>query len=497
MTGTSSPAYEKGMLYVHDAKAVLRAVDAKDGHEVWEAKVDPHPRANGFSSPTVFGNYVIVGSSSSDEIVATTTSSYRGSVVAYNRTTGREVWRRYTVDPPYNGGAVWSSVSIDAELGLVYATNGNNYTGQASLTSDSIFALRLGDGSVAWWTQLYAGDVFTVPAPNSPDNDFGTNPILYEAFVNGRHRKLVAAGQKSGMFWALDRLTGTVVWSRQVSEGSALIGGFLNNGAYDGQRLILAGNRGSSDGPGSEPTNSESMGGAPLTSRLMALNPADGSVIWERQLPAFVWAPITIANGIGFVAYETQLQAFNTATGAKLFNYRTAGTITSAPVVAEGAVFFGSGLSYFVGKPDNTLHSLVLDGKGPLPVTDAGAGDGGGGTGDGGSGLAPTFTNVYTQVLLPAGCAGPFCHGGEAGNFRITTQAETYANLVGVQASGASCGTSGLARVVAGNPDASLLLNKVSSLTPACGASMPPGQQLPQAQIDLIRAWIAAGAPNN
>ena len=46
------------------------------------------------------------------------------------------------------------------------------------------------------------------------------------------------------MFWVLDRETGEVVWQRQVSGGSSLIGGVFNNGAYDGQRIVVAGNNG-------------------------------------------------------------------------------------------------------------------------------------------------------------------------------------------------------------------------------------------------------------
>src|SRR5205814_1900911 len=140
-----------------------------------------------------------------------------------------------------------------------------------------------------------------------------------------------------GMFWALDRMTGDVIWSRKVSAGSALIGGIFNNGAYDGERLIVTGNNGTSSGPGSEPANgnSKSIGGAnTLTSVLMALDPADGDVLWERQLPAWDWAPITLAGSVGFVAADRELQAFDTATGAKLWSMQTEGTIASGAAIA-------------------------------------------------------------------------------------------------------------------------------------------------------------------
>jgi polyvinyl alcohol dehydrogenase (cytochrome) len=488
--GTSSPTYSDGVLFVNDSASVLRALNAATGQQLWQVRIDPHPLSSGMSSPVVHERYVIVGSSSTDEINNLGFSNFRGAVVAYDRTTGQQIWRRYTVEAPFNGVAVWSSVSIDPALGLVFATNGNNYTGTASNTSDAIFAIRLSDGSPVWSTQLTAGDVYTTTRPTSPDYDFGTNPVLFDATINGLPRKLVGAGQKSGMFWALDRQTGGVIWSRQVSPGSGLVGGVFNNGAYDGERILVAGNLGTSSAPGSEPYNGESNPNSnpkptPGTALLAALDPATGNSVWERQLPAWVWAPITVANGVGFVAYETQLQAFDVRTGAKLFNYKAPGTITSAPVAAEGAVYFGSGLTYYAGHPDRTFHALSLSGTGS------------GGTGGTGGGTGTTFTAIYSDVFVASGCTAGFCHGGTAGNLAMSTQAQAYANLVGVSAAGPSCGASGWHRVKPFEPNASLLINKIANATPVCGTSMPPNQLLPAAQVERVRAWIAAGAQND
>jgi polyvinyl alcohol dehydrogenase (cytochrome) len=461
-----------------------------NGQQVWQAKIDPHPQASGFSSPLVFEDYVIVGSSSTEEYVNTTTATtFRGAVVAFNRVTGALIWRTYTTDAPHTGCSVWSSVAVDPVARVVYATDGNNYTGDASDTSDSIFALNLATGQKIWWTQLNKGDVFTVSHPASPDFDFGANPILFDAKISGVTRKLVGAGEKSGTFWALDRQTGGVVWHRDASGGSEIIGGMLNNGAYDGSRILIAGNVGTSSGPGSEPANSESLPiHTPITSVLEALDPATGNVIWERQLPAWVWAPITVANGVGFVAFEKTLQAFNTATGEKLNTYRTEGTITSAPVAVNGTVYFGSGMTYIIGYPDTTFHALALDATGGTGPVDAGPPPADG-----------TFGAIYQQLIVGRGCNTIFCHGGSAGNLLMTSPAQAYLNLVNAPASGVGCAGAGLKRVIPGQPDSSVLLSKISSATPACGGVMPPGSAVtvPQPVIDQVRAWILAGAPNN
>ena len=357
--GTSTPTYSRDTLFVNAGNSTVYALKPETGDELWRAVVDSHTNATGFSSPVAYGDLVIVGSSSGEEAVAADNATFRGAVVAFDRETGAEVWRHYTVESPENGVAVWSSVSIDEDASVVFATTGNNYTGEAGSTSDSIFALDVETGELLWLTQLTEGDIFTIRNPRSPDSDFGTDPILFD--VDGRG--LLGAGQKSGMFWVLDRETGEIVWSRQVSGGSALIGGVFNNGAYDGERIIVVGNNGESDDPGSEPANGESEGGAARgvgTSVLMAMDPADGSIIWERQLPAWVWAPITIANGVGYVSAESELQAFDVETGQKLFTFQTGGTITSGAAVADGQVYFGSGLAYFTTTPNTTLHALVL-----------------------------------------------------------------------------------------------------------------------------------------
>jgi hypothetical protein len=42
----------------------------------------------------------------------------------------------------------------------------------------------------------------------------------------------------------------------------------------------------------------------------------------------------------------------------------------------------------------------------------------------------------------------------------------------------------------------SLLYQKVAA-APMCGMRMPPGSTLPMDKVDLIKAWIMAGAMNN
>lgn len=88
------------------------------------------------------------------------------------------------------------------------------------------------------------------------------------------------------------------------------------------------------------------------------------------------------------------------------------------------------------------------------------------------------------------------CHGAGK-QLDFSTAALARSELLGVVAEYKACasdgGTPTRIRVVAGDVDASLLSDKLST-APSCGKPMPPTGPLPEADIALIRAWIAAGA---
>lgn len=121
---------------------------------------------------------------------------------------------------------------------------------------------------------------------------------------------------------------------------------------------------------------------------------------------------------------------------------------------------------------------------------------------------SPTWSAVFQEIIVGTGCnGGPTCHAGTAaGQLKMATKAESYTNLVGVKAAGINlvmgsspnCKDSTLVRVVAGQPDMSLLYKKVATAMPECGGKMPPsGAMLTQAQLTQIRTWIMNGAKDD
>ena len=59
------------------------------------------------------------------------------------------------------------------------------------------------------------------------------------ANVDGHPRELLGAGQKSGVYWAVNPDNGDIVWKTQVGPGGSL-GGLEWGSAYDGTRIYTA-----------------------------------------------------------------------------------------------------------------------------------------------------------------------------------------------------------------------------------------------------------------
>jgi hypothetical protein len=92
------------------------------------------------------------------------------------------------------------------------------------------------------------------------------------------------------------------------------------------------------------------------------------------------------------------------------------------------------------------------------------------------------------QPIFDSRCTG--CHPGNA-DLELTADV-SYENLVGVQATGYNA-----IRVVAGQPDSSVLYNKVAD-TAVYGGIMPAsGAPLTAGQIETIRSWLEEGAEDN
>jgi hypothetical protein len=100
------------------------------------------------------------------------------------------------------------------------------------------------------------------------------------------------------------------------------------------------------------------------------------------------------------------------------------------------------------------------------------------------------FQEIQDTIFSPI-CAECHIGGGAPQGLRLDA-GNSYAMLVNVP----SAEVPGTLRVNPGNPDASYIVQKIEGIA-AVGVRMPANgpPYLPQDRIDLVRRWIAAGAP--
>lgn len=160
------------------------------------------------------------------------------------------------------------------------------------------------------------------------------------------------------------------------------------------------------------------------------------------------------------------------------------------------------------GTPATATAGAAATPAGAAGMSAAAAGTSGGAAGGGAAmGGAPTFTRVYEEVLTGTGCSVGACHGSAmaASRLGLADKTDAYMQLIGIKAMGmpnpgsmgTGCKDMDFVRVKAGDPDNSLLVQKLENKQ-KCGDAMPPptGMLKPEV-IKLVRDWIMAGAKND
>ena len=183
------------------------------------------------SAPIVVGDVVVVGSAVSDQ--PQDLDGPPGYVRGFDIRTGELRWTFHTIPQKgefgYDSWApgtaeragnanVWSLMSADAELGLVYlpvAAPANDYYGVHrlgnNLFANSIVAVDAESGERKWHFQMVHHDLW--------DSDPAAAPNLVDITVGGKSIKAIAQPAKTGFVYVFDRESGEPVWpieERQV-----------------------------------------------------------------------------------------------------------------------------------------------------------------------------------------------------------------------------------------------------------------------------------------
>jgi polyvinyl alcohol dehydrogenase (cytochrome) len=409
LTEIGTGASARRVAIVADQRAFVRALDAASGAVVWETRVDDFASARITGSPALYRGRLYVPVASNEEAQGAVATyeccRFRGSLVALEVATGKQVWKTYTVGEPKptkknavgtqlygpSGVPIWSSPAIDPQRNAVYATTGNNYTDPPSERSDAFVAFDLDTGKVLWARQTTAKDAYVAACrmvdktncadSNGPDFDFGASPIL--ADLGGGKRALLA-GQKSGVVYAVDPdKRGAELWQQRVGQGGSM-GGVQWGSAVDGANVYVA----VSDVhripvPNAWATDADPKQGGGV----FALRLRDGGQVWHtppaecgerpRCSPAQPGAVSGLPGAVLSGSMDGHIRAYSTVDGSVLWDFDTVrsydtvngvpgrgGSLDGAgPAIAGGLVIVNSGYPHGGGMPGNVVLALSVDGK--------------------------------------------------------------------------------------------------------------------------------------
>ncbi|PYQ96123.1 MAG: acido-empty-quinoprotein group A, partial [Acidobacteria bacterium] len=357
----------------------LVKLDARTGRELWHVPIADFEQQY-FSSmaPIVIDDHVLVGTGNDLDAP--------GFLQAYDPDTGRRQWILYTVpmnpgDPGletwpnleaarHGGGQAWVPGVFDPETRYYIFGTGNPtpaYTPAGrgdgvGLFTCSLVAVHVDTGKMAWYYQTSPRDMH--------DWDSSQTPVLIDAMINGRPRKLVSTAARNGYFFTVDRVTGAHVatgkfssvanWAKGLDEEGrpvlnpekvATIPGTIVNGsttnwpppAYspDTGLFYVPENNGLSIVYLIDPDPRGSMGlggrqGSAIGGYgnfITAIDPKTAKVTWRHELPGAGGATgmLTTAGGLLFAGDGAgNLVAFDASNGALLWHARL-GNVSNAP----------------------------------------------------------------------------------------------------------------------------------------------------------------------
>jgi polyvinyl alcohol dehydrogenase (cytochrome) len=393
-----------------DGSAFAYAVDAMTGKLFWKTRVADFPVAHITGSPVFSNNRLYVPVASGEEGAGASPNyeccRFRGSMVALDASTGKQLWKTYTIPEQAHktkknkigtqlwgpsGAPIWSSPAIDVIHNALYATTGDNYSDPTTRMSDAFVAFDLDNGRILWSRQLTPSDAYTAacripdktncPESNGPDFDFSSGPILV-TLANGKHA--LVAGQKSGLVHAVDPDNqGELIWSMRVGQGGTN-GGVQWGSATDGINVYVAlADLGRIVVPYSLSTDVDPKKGGGM----FALRLDTGKQVWytppascgdrKRCSPAQS-AAVTAIPGVVFSgSVDGHLRAYSTTDGSILWDVDTIGSYKTVngieahggsmdgpgPVIGGGMMFVNSGYAAGGGMPGNVLLAFSVDGK--------------------------------------------------------------------------------------------------------------------------------------
>ncbi|MEO8974001.1 MAG: PQQ-binding-like beta-propeller repeat protein [Ktedonobacteraceae bacterium] len=322
--------------FVGGGDANFYALNALTGKVIWHTSMGSSPSHFIWSSPTIYNGSIYIGVASFGDCPLV-----QGQIVMMNASTGTIQHVFNTVPNGCLGAGVWGSPTIDPSTGWLYAVTGNGGPcGSSEPYGEAMLKLHA--------SSLVLATSWQVPSSQQGfDTDFGTTPTLFTATINGTSTPMVGAGSKNGIYYAFNRnqIHPGPVWEARVaiSGDCPQCGtGTISSSAFDGQTLYVGG-------------GNTTINGASCLGGLRAVNPANGSFIWEHCMTGGpILGAVTVIPGIVAITEGTYLIVVDAKTSATLFRYDDTGSgslFYASPSISNGVLY--------VGNMDNHLYAFA------------------------------------------------------------------------------------------------------------------------------------------
>jgi alcohol dehydrogenase (cytochrome c) len=218
-----------GNLVISPANAPARivATDKETGKVVWETNVafgEAELQITG--APLPIKDKIIVGASGGDRGV-------RDWIAGLDATTGKVLWRKYTIPAPgepgsetwkgntnawqTGGAAMWVTGTYDPDTNQTIWGTGNpvpmfdpTYRPGDNLYTNSAISWNPDTGNMNWYFQFTPGDMWDY-------DEVGTH-ILIDADVAGQARKLVSHSARNGFLYTMDRHNGQIIGAKPYMD---------------------------------------------------------------------------------------------------------------------------------------------------------------------------------------------------------------------------------------------------------------------------------------
>jgi outer membrane protein assembly factor BamB len=328
----SSPAVYGNTVYFGDNGGTLEALNAATGAVqcTFKVPISPPAKVRGriIGSPVVgnvdgTGPTVFFGDAGVASATEAQNAGHMWAVTGVGNTAGN-CKKKWSYNNWQNKGANGTMTGVWDAAGLAQESNGTWAVVFGTSNPDSaVYALNAATGARLWRFQT---------AQLGDDEDVGAGPTISPPGGNGFADGVVYIDGKDGIEYALDLVTGDMIWSFTLGPGSA--------NAIAVSTAVLAGN-----------TLVACYAGS-----LFALNATTGTVIWQATpggtfvaSPAVSGAPGDQAVFVGDLNDDEY--GFSLATGAQIFSAAATGIIQESAAVADGALYFAANGTLYAYAP--------------------------------------------------------------------------------------------------------------------------------------------------